>query len=152
MLQRIVFAFACALLISACSAPEAAVLAATDDATATTSTESLTLHVGELTGSTSNLGSTWTAEAVATVVDWAGEPVVEATVSGIWDQGEAIEQTCVTDGLGQCTLTSAPIKKNTRYATLTVSGVDHPDFTYTSDDDHDPDSITQGTSIRISKT
>jgi hypothetical protein len=152
MLPRIVFAFASALLISACSAPEAAVLAATDDATATTSTESLTLHVGELTGSTSNLGSTWTAEVVATVVDRAGEPVVEATVSGRWDQGEAIEQTCVTDGLGQCALTSAPIKKNTKYATLAVSGVEHPDFTYTSSDDHDPDSITQGTSIRISKT
>jgi hypothetical protein len=127
-------------------------LAGTDGATATTSTEPAAVHVGELTGSTSNLGSTWTAEVVVTVVDQAGEPVVEATVSGIWDQGEGTEQICVTDTSGQCSLTSAPIKKNINYATLVVNAVDHPDLTYVPDDDHDADALTQGTSIRLRKT
>jgi hypothetical protein len=152
MSQRVILVFAIALLISACSTPEGAELAATDDATPPTSTGVLTLHVENLAGSASNLGNTWTAEVVATVVDWAGESVVEATVSGTWDQGDGIVQSCVTDTDGECSLTSTPIKKNIKYATLTLSTVDHPDFTYKSDNDHDPDSLTQGTSIRISKT
>ena len=127
-------------------------LAPTDGVTATTSTQSPTIHVGELNGSTSNLGNTWTADVVVTVVDSAGEPVAEATVSGTWDQGDDTEQSCETDIFGQCSLASTAIKKSTQYATLAITAVDHPGLTYVPDDDHDPDSLVQGTSIRLRKT
>ena len=151
MALRIVLSLVIASLVSACSTTTKTELAGTDDLTATTSIEALTTHIEELSGSTSNLGSTWTADVVVTVVDSAGEPVAEATVLGTWDQGDDPVQSCETDTYGQCSLTSAPIKKNIKDATLAINTVDHPGLTYMRDEDHDPDSLTQGTSIRVRK-
>ena len=144
MASRIVLSLVIALLVSACSTTTKTELAGTDDLTATRSTEASTTHIEELSGSTSNLGSTWTADVVVTVVDSAGEPVAEATVLGTWDQDDDPLQSCEKDRYGQCSLTSAPIKKNIKDVTLANNTVNHPGLTYMPDGDHDPDSLTQG--------
>ena len=152
MASKIVLGFVVALFVSACSTTTDTELAGTGGVTATTSTELPTIHIEKLNGSTSNLGNTWTAHVVVTILNSVGEPVAEATVSGTWDQGDDTEQSCQTDTNGQCSLASVPIKKNAKYATLAINTVDHPDLTYLPDDDHDSDSLTQGTSIRVRKS
>ena len=54
MASRIVLSLVIALLVSACSATTKTELTGTDDLTATTSTEALTTHIEELSGSTGN--------------------------------------------------------------------------------------------------
>ena len=138
--------------MSACSSAINEPSATSAGVTTTTETEAPTVHIGQLTGSTSNLGSTWTADVKVKVVDASDQPVADAVVSGFWDLGDDADDTCRTDTQGECSLSSAPIRKNTKHATLTINSVEHAASTYIADDDYDPDSITGGTSIRIRKT
>ena len=140
------------LLVSACSATTDAQVSTSESVASTTETETLTVHIGQLTGSTSNLGNTWTANVIITVVDASDQPIADAVVSGSCDQGDDVDHTCETDINGECSLISASIRKNIKQATLAINAVEHPESTYVADEDHDPDSITEGTSIRIPKT
>ncbi len=110
------------------------------------------VHVELLEGTTSNLGNAWTAEVTVTIVDSTGHPVVGAEVSVIWDIDEELELTCDTDGSGRCLFVTEPIRKSVKYATLQVESVAYPGLEYRTDDDHDPDATTEGTSIRVRKT
>src|SRR5262249_56877562 len=47
------------------------------------------LHVGDLEGTNTNKGATWTATATITVHDSNHNPVSNATVSGSWSNGGA---------------------------------------------------------------
>ena len=152
MRVRIIFVFVVGLLISACSTTTSKPPATSDRVTTTTETEAPTIHIGQLAGSTSNLGNTWTADVIVTVVDASDQPIADAVVSGSWDQDDEADHTCRTNTNGECSLTSAPIRKNTKHATFAIINVEHPASTYVANDDHDPDSITDGTSIRIRKT
>ena len=144
--------FGVGLLVSACATPTNAQVSTSESVAATTEAETLTVHIGQLNGSTSNLGNMWTADVIITVVNASDQPMADAVVSGIWDQSEGVDHICQTDINGECSLISPPIRKNIKQTTLAINNVDHPESTYVADEDHDPDSITQGTSIRIPKT
>jgi len=153
MLVRIVLTVLVGLVAVACSGTPAADLGVTgtsDNPSTTTLVGSF--HVDRLEGSSTNLGNTWTADVTVTRVDNAGDPVVEATVTGVWTMDETIEQSCETGTTGQCNLISEPLTKSVKDATLRIEAVEHPSLVYRSVDDHDPDTKTGGTSITVGKT
>ena len=71
----------------------------------------------------------WRAKVTAKLVDANGQPVSEATVSGVWKKhsGQTI---CTTDNSGQCSLISDPIGK--KHATFIVEQVRHEDLSFRS--------------------
>jgi dipeptidyl aminopeptidase/acylaminoacyl peptidase len=107
------------------------------------------MHVGDLDGSITNQGSTWTTIATTTVHDSNHSPVANATVSGSWSSGGT--GSCTTSGSGQCAMSMSTIPKKTASATFTVVNVTHATFTYKSADNHDPDGDSNGTVITLSR-
>jgi hypothetical protein len=109
------------------------------------------MHVGDLDGSATSSGNSWTARVVVTVHDANENTVSGATVSGTWSVGGPGSGSCTTDSLGQCTVTSNTIRKNIGSTTFSVSGVVHATLTYNQSANHDPDGDSNGTSISVSK-
>lgn len=107
------------------------------------------MHVGDLDGNSSNNGRTWTAEVTITVHDPGHNALSGADVSGDWSTGDTA--TCTTDSSGQCTVSLSGLRKNVSPVSFTVSGVSHPDYSYSSSDNHDPDGDSDGTTISVSK-
>jgi Tol biopolymer transport system component len=116
--------------------------------TSVTVTQAL-MHVGDLDGSITNQGSTWTAFATTTVHDSNHGPVANASVSGSWSSGGT--GSCTTNGSGQCAVSKSTISKNTRSVTFTVVNVTHAALTYNSADNQDPDGDSNGTLITLSR-
>ncbi len=85
---------------------------AADSVTVTVSNPVLAqgMHVGDLDGSATNLKKNWMANATATVHDADHIPVADATVSGSWSTDGGATVSCVTDGGGQCTVSSTSLK------------------------------------------
>ena len=90
----------------------------------------------------------WQATVTITVHDTSHNLVADATVSGSWSGGGAAS--CITDGTGQCSVTSGNIHKNTASVTFTVDNVTDT-LTYQSSDNHDPDGDSDGTQITVNK-
>jgi hypothetical protein len=105
-----------------------------------------TLHVADLDGSAVLVGTkgNWQATVTATVRDTGGNPVQGATLNGTWGS-------CTTDGLGQCSLDSAEMRKNKSSVTLTVEDVTHPTLAYDAAANADPDGDSDGTAITVNK-
>ena len=132
-----------------------ATLTVTDNSGATgaqsktvTVTQSL-MHVGDLDGSITNQGSTWSAIVATTVHDRSYSPVANATVSGSWSSGGT--GSCTTNSIGQCAVSMSTIPKKTGNVTFTVVNVTHAMLTYKSADNHDPDGDSNGTVITLSR-
>jgi chitodextrinase len=106
------------------------------------------LHVGDLDGTVTNNGATWTALVTITVHDSNHSPVAGATVSGSWSDGGT--GSCPTSGSGQCAVSKSKISKSTRSGTFTVANVTHPTLTYNAPNNHDPDGDSNGTVITLS--
>jgi subtilisin len=109
------------------------------------------MHVGDLDGSATNLKKNWTANATATVHDADHIPVANATVSGSWSTDGGATVSCLTDGGGQCTVSSANLRKKARDSAFTVGDVSHAVLTYEPADNHDPDGDSSGASIIVQK-
>lgn len=128
-------------------------------ATSNTATVSITvsdqatkMHVGDLDGSSTNQGSTWTAIVSITVHDANENPVADATVSGtITYNGNSTSVSCLTDNSGQCSVSKSGIPKKNGSATFTVSNVTHQTLPYDANANHDPDGDSNGTSIAVNK-
>lgn len=109
-------------------------------------------HVGDLDGSTTPAGGgKWNATITIMVEDANHNPLVNATVSGVWSAGASGSNTCVTNGSGQCTITKNNINKNSNSATFSVIEVTHATHTYTPGNNHDPDGDSNGTVITVIK-
>ncbi len=106
--------------------------------------EATTSHVADLSGFSTNGGSTWTATVTITVVDSTGRPVADAVVHGDWSQGNVSSSSCTTDSNGQCSVTSGSIHKRQGSVTFSVSDIGHAVLTY------DPTANVK-TSISIAK-
>jgi hypothetical protein len=89
-----------------------------------------TMHVGAMSGSNTNNGSTWTAHASITIRDDQGNLVSNASVSGNWSDGATGAGACTTDGTGACTISMPGIAKRTGTVLFTVSGVTHSTLAY----------------------
>ena len=107
------------------------------------------MHVGDLDGNSLNNGRTWTAEVTITVHDPDHNALSGADVSGDWSTGDTA--TCTTDSSGQCTVSLSGLRKNVSPVSFTVTDVSHPDYSYSSSDNHDPDGDSDGTTISVAK-
>lgn len=110
-----------------------------------------TMHVGDLDGSSvsANRGGKWNATVTITIHDAAESPVANAIVSGAWSNGANGSGSCNTDGNGQCGLVRSNINRNTSSVTFTVTDVTGGGLAYESNDNHDPDGDSDGTSIIV---
>jgi hypothetical protein len=102
--------------------------------------------VGDLDGSISTVGAKkWRLNVTITVHDSGEAPVAGATVNGNFSGGTSGSASCVTDGAGQCTVTSSNAN-NGNSVTFTVASVSGSS-PYNSGANHDPDGDSNGTSI-----
>lgn len=110
-----------------------------------------TMHVGDLEGA-SIVKKNWRAEVTITVHDVGEGLVAGATVSGGWSGDASGTRSCITDGSGTCTVSTAELpKKTTQTAIFTVTGVAHASLTYEAADNHDPQGNSNDTIIQVDK-
>jgi len=110
-----------------------------------------TVHIGDLDGSATGQGSTWTAHAAVTAHDEAHVAVSGATVNGSFSGGASGTGSCITVATGQCTVSKPGIRKKVARVTFTVSGVTHSTLSYNSSSNHDVDGGTNGTTITVAR-
>lgn len=110
------------------------------------------IHVGDLDGSASSTGKTWTAHVTIRVHTAAETAVAGAVVSGTWSNGASGTATCTTTASGTCSVQHTKLTKTTvPSATFTVTGVTLAGATYTPASNHDPDIDSNGTSITVAR-
>jgi hypothetical protein len=114
-----------------------------------TSEPAANTHVGDLDGSVVDLGRFWQADVTIAVVDQAGTPVGNATVSGTWSGDTSGSASAVTDPAGLVTVSSAKILDKKDTAIFTVDSVVHDSFDYDATANTDPDGDSDGTSIFV---
>jgi len=118
--------------------------------TATPSPGSGTLHIGDLDGfSSPGNRNRWDATVIVTVHDEGESLVSGATIDGSWSAGGG--GSCVTDSLGQCSLTKNNLKGNLGSVTFTVDSISYSGYDYQPGDNHDPDGDSDGTLIIVSR-
>jgi len=112
-----------------------------------------TMHVGNLDGTNTDQGRSWSATVTITVHDASHNLLADATVSGTWIGGYSGTDSCTTDSSGQCSVISGSIPKRNGSVTFTVDGVTHATLSYEYEpaDNHDPDGDSDGTSITVFK-
>jgi subtilisin family serine protease len=109
-----------------------------------------TIHIGDMDGSRSpGSRNRWNALVMVAIHDGIENPVSGVTITGSWSTGGS--DSCVTDILGQCSLGKNNLKGNQQSVTFTVDNISYPEYSYQSDDNHDPDGDSNGTTIVISK-
>jgi hypothetical protein len=114
-----------------------------------TPSEQGTMHVGDLDGSSRNVGRNWKARVTITVHDGNEMPLANASVSGSWSDGNSGTGSCVTDQNGQCSLDSGKI--GAQSVTFSVDGLLLAPNSYVPAANHDPDGDSDGTVIAVSK-
>jgi hypothetical protein len=109
------------------------------------------LHVGDLDGSRANTnGKLWSATVAITVVDTAGMPVSDATVTGSWSAGASGTSSAVTNASGIATVQKTGLsRRNTPSVTFTVTGIAHATLSYNAAQNRDPDGDSDGTTIVV---
>jgi serine protease len=91
------------------------------------------MHVAALTGTSAWVAggtSNWKATITVTIKDANNAIVSGAAVTGSWSGGVSGTGTCTTGTTGQCSLTSANIKKTKTSESFTVTGVVKSGSTY----------------------
>ncbi|HEY3165369.1 MAG TPA: Ig-like domain-containing protein [Candidatus Limnocylindrales bacterium] len=107
-------------------------------------------HVGDLDGSTSRFGKTWTARVTIRVETAAHAALGSAVVTGSFSAGAAGTVTCTTAADGTCTVQVTKLSRiSVASVTFTVTNVTRSGWSYTPDANHDPDADSNGTSILI---
>ena len=117
--------------------------------TRTSTATPVNIHIGDLDRVTTNQSGKWTAIVTITVHDANHNPVANATVSGAWSNGASGSASCVTGSNGQCTVSVSNISKSQNSVTFTVNNITRPASIYTSVNNHDPESDSNGTRIVI---
>jgi hypothetical protein len=114
---------------------------------------SVTMHVGDLDGSSRWVfGSwVWSATVTVTVHDANHNPVADATVEGTWTGGFSGSGSCTTGSDGQCSISTGNIWRGQASTTFSVDNLTHATFTYLAADNHDPDGDSDGTSITVNR-
>lgn len=102
-----------------------------------------TMHIGDLDGSSSSNGGSWTATVAISVHDANHVPASGVTVYGAWSGGYSANVSCATNASGQCTVTSGSIPKKNGSVTFTSQNLGGAN--------HDPDGDSNGTAIAVLK-
>ena len=117
-----------------------------------TPTPTLTaMHIGDLDRSSTLQNGGWTANVTITVHDANHNPVANATVSGTWSNGASGTASCTTASNGRCSVGLSDISKGQGSVTFTVNNIARAASTYTSANNHDPDSDSNGVSIVVAR-
>ena len=97
-----------------------------------------TIHVGALSGSSTVRKNNWSATVTVTVHDSSHNPVANVTITGAWTGASfnGGSNTCVTDGSGQCSVSTGNIKKNVSSVIYTVSNLTGAGYTYDAGANH----------------
>ena len=114
----------------------------------------VSMHVGDLDGSASNDGSTWSARVEITVHGSDHNPLNNATVVGRWSISGLNADTCTTGelgGNGTCIVLFPSLKKGTKSVTFTVTSVTASGQTYQQTANHDVDGSSNGTQVTVKK-
>jgi hypothetical protein len=111
-----------------------------------------TMHVGDLDGSSINVGKgNWTATVTAGVHDSNHSAVVGATDTGFWSGGASGSASCTTALNGRCDITSAAVANAKKNVTFTITSVTNG-VSYNAADNHDADGDSNGgTAITVRK-
>ena len=109
------------------------------------------MHVGDLDGTSTSQGGRWTATVTMAVHDANHNPVANVTVTGNWSNGATGTASCTTGSNGQCSVNKSNIRNAKKSVTFTVNNVTRTNYTYASASNHDPDGISNGTKIIVSK-
>jgi hypothetical protein len=120
----------------------------------TVNTASSAIHVGDLDGSSSNGGGTWSATVEITVHDASHNPLNGATVVGNWSPSGLNSNTCTTGDLGgngTCIVLFPSLKKGTKTAAFTVTSVTMSGKTYSQASNHDVDGSSNGTTVQVKR-
>jgi hypothetical protein len=105
------------------------------------------VYIGDLDGLGTRVGKPWVAVVTVTVLS-DGQPVAGATVAGMWAGGTGATS-CVTDGAGQCTVTSDEQGRQTEALEFTVTDVGAGGVVYDPAANTDPDGDSDGTTITV---
>jgi hypothetical protein len=125
---------------------------ACSQATVTYSILSNSMHIGDLDSISIQLPrNRWEATVIISVHDKFEEPVNNAFVQGVWSEGVVGENSCITNSSGLCQITKSNIKSNIYSAVFTINSVTYSALSYNASDNHDPDTDSDGTSIRVYK-
>jgi hypothetical protein len=114
-----------------------------------TTTESVTLHVGDLDGFSNVVRNKWNATVFVAIHDVNENPVAGATVNGTWIDGTSGTGTCMTDSDGKCSISINNLKSNIPNVTFVVNDVTKSGFLYEPNENHDPEGDSDGTAITI---
>jgi subtilisin family serine protease len=113
---------------------------------------SMSLHIGDLDGSSLQVNrKNWRADISLLVQDANENPVSNATVSGTWSGGYSGSASCVTDASGLCQVNTGNIKTDFASVDYTIEIITHPTGSYDPTANHDPDGDSDGTSITTLK-
>lgn len=109
------------------------------------------MHAGDLDGTARNTGNKWKATVTITVHDSNEMPVAGAGVTGTWNGGYEGQDTCTTDELGQCSLSTPRINGQQSSVTFSVDDLSLSGYAYASAENHDADGDSDGSVITVSK-
>ena len=112
------------------------------------------MHIGDLDGSGSNDGTTWSATVEITVHGSDHTPLNGATVVGSWSVSGLNADTCTTGelgGNGTCIVLFPSLKKSVKTVTFTVTSVTASGQTYQQSANHDVDGSSNGTKVTVKR-
>ena len=112
------------------------------------------MHIGDLDGSASSSGSTWSATVEITVHDVDHNLLNGASVVGTWSVSGLNSNTCTTGDLGgngTCIVLFPNLKKGTKSVTFKVTSVTMSGQTYVASENHDVDGSSNGTSVQVKR-
>ena len=112
---------------------------------------SVTMHVGDMDGSSAKSGSKWSAIVTILVHDANENPLANVTVSGNWTNGANGTASCTTNASGVCSVTKTGINSKTASITFTITNLTQAGSSYVSSANQDPDGDSNGTTIIVSK-
>jgi subtilisin family serine protease len=109
------------------------------------------IHVGDLDGTGSATGKTWTAKVTIRIDNATHGAVAGAVVTGSWSgNGASGTDSCTTTSAGTCSVQKTKLTKaSVPSVTFTITGVSKAGSTYTPASNHDPDGDSNGTSIAV---
>lgn len=109
------------------------------------------IHVGDLDGISTTVGTKWTAAVTIAILDANNVPVAGATVSGAWSGGYSGSGSCLTGADGRCNVTTGSMTRRSTSVTFAVTGVVSGSAVYDSAANDDPDGDSDGAIITVYK-
>ncbi|MGD2028096.1 MAG: PKD domain-containing protein, partial [Anaerolineales bacterium] len=116
---------------------------------AITAAQPSSMHIGDLDGSRITIKNRWVAIVNIFVHEEQEQPVADAEVTGTWSNGFDGSSACTTDANGWCQVQSAEILKKTSSVDFSIDAVSHATLAYTADDNHDPETDSDGSMITV---